>query len=224
MPDPTQSQDADVCSHPEVWDTFQAVAGRAMDGGALLDYLVADTSHEAYDGVAGIDHTHYPAIHDRAQRFLAWAARFLTQPTAGVDDAWVPDHLDYQFAASAPLSGGGEKVFVADDFSSGKLDWYSLDVDQSIATLGTVAGSETTGLSADVPFTTIPVPVSFSGMPNTRWWAFEDHATNFGNIDASTTDLAKLLFIEFALVFSNDWFVVPCTLPSSARWRISSTK
>ena len=39
---------------------------------------------------------------------------------------------------------------------------------------------------------------------------------NFGDIDASTTDLAKLLFIEFALVYSNDWFVIPCTLPSGS--------
>src|SRR5262249_14412752 len=49
-----------------------------------------------------------------------------------------------------------------------------------------------------------------------RWWAFEDRKTNFGDIDASTTDLAKLLFLEFALVFSNDWFVIPCTLPSGS--------
>lgn len=124
--------------------------------------------------------------------------------------------LDYQFAASAPLPDGSEKVYVADDYSSGHLDWYSLDLDQGIASLGTVAGSTVTGLPPDAPFTTIPVPISFSGMPNTRWWAFEDNATNFGNIDASTTDLAKLLFIEFALVYSNDWFVIPCTLPSGA--------
>ena len=47
----------------------------------------------------------------------------------------------------------------------------------------------------------IPIPVSFSGMPNTRWWTFEEQKTNFGDIDASTTDLAKLLFLEFALVY-----------------------
>ena len=132
----------------------------------------------------------------------------------------MPEHLDYQFAASAPLPDGSEKVYVADDYSSGRLDWYSLDLDQGIASLDTVAGSGTTGLPPDAPFTTIPVPVSFSGMPNTRWWAFEDHATNFGDIDASTTDLAKLLFIEFALVYSNDWFVIPCTLPSGALARV----
>ena len=216
QPDPTQSHDVDACSHPEAWDTFQALAGRAMDGGALLEYLLADPSHHAYDGVAGIANADHNALDDRAQRFLAWAGRFLTQPSSSPDDAWVPDHLDYQFSASAPLPDGSEKVYVADDYSSGRLDWYSLDLDQGIGTLGNVSGSETTGLPPDAPFTTIPIPVSFSGMPNTRWWAFEDHATNFGDIDASTTDIAKLLFMEFALVYSNDWFVIPCTLPSGA--------
>ena len=214
-PDPTLAQDVDVCAHPETWDTFQALAGRAMDGGGLLEYLLADPSHHAYDNVASIAATDHVALDDRAQRLLAWAARFLSQPTAA-GDAWVPSHLDYQFAVSAPLPDGSEKVYVADDFSSGHLDWYSLDLDQGTASLGAVAGSETTGLPPDSPFTTIPIPASFSGMPNTRWWAFEDSATNFGDIDASTTDLAKLLFIEFALVYSNDWFVIPCTLPSGA--------
>jgi hypothetical protein len=216
VPDPTQRQNVDVCSHPEAYDTFKALAGRAMDGGGLLEYLLADPSHHAYDSVAGIDPGDHATLDNRAQRFLAWAARFLAQPSSTGDDAWVSDHLDYQFAASAPLPDGSEKVYVADDYSSGRLDWYSLDLDEGIATLGAVAGSETTGLPADAPFTTIPIPVSFSGMPNTRWWAFEDHATNFGNIDASTTDLAKLLFVEFALVYSNDWFVIPCTIPSGA--------
>ena len=219
-PDPTQSQDVDVCSHPESWDTFQALAGRAMDGGALLEYLLADPSHHAYDGVAGIAAADHAALDVRAQRFLEWAARFLTQPSSTADDAWVPNHLDYQFAASAPLPDGSEKVYVANDYASGRLDWYSLDLDQSIASLGNVSGAGPTGLPPDAPFTTIPIPVSFSGMPNTRWWAFEDHATNFGDIDASTTDLAKLLFMEFALVYSNDWFMIPCTLPSGVLARV----
>lgn len=216
VPDPEQPADVDICSHPEAWDTFQACAGRAMDGNALLEYLLADPStHHAYDGVTGIDPGDHHKLDDRANRFMAWAKRFLAQPDSDQDDAWVPDHLDYQFAVSAPLPDGTEKVYVADDYASNRLDWYSVDLDPSITTLGDVANSGSTGLPADAPFTTIPIPVSFSGMPNTRWWAFEDHATNFGDIDASTTDLAKLLFMEFALVYSNDWFVIPCTLPSS---------
>jgi hypothetical protein len=220
-PDPTKRQDVEVCAHPEVWDTFQALAGRAMDGGALLEYLLADSAHHAYDGVAGIASTDHTALDDRAQKLLAWAGRFLTQPASSKDDAWVPPQLGYQFAASAPLPDGSEKVYVADNYSTGKLDWYSLDLDQGTATLGNVAGADVTGLPPDAPFTTIPIPVSFSGMPNTRWWAFEDHATNFGDIDASTTDLAKLLFMEFALVYSNDWFVMPCTLPAGSLARVA---
>src|ERR1039458_3950048 len=157
-PDPTQSKDVEVCSHPEVWETYQALAGRAMDGGALLEYLLADPSHHAYDGVAGIALGDQGALDIRAQRFIVWTGRFLTVPASSTDDAWVPDHLDYQFAASAPLPDGTEKVYVANDYSSGQLDWYSLDLDASIKTLGSVAGSETTGLPPDKPFTTIPIP------------------------------------------------------------------
>ena len=223
VPDPTTGQDADRCAQPEVWQLFAAVAKRAMDGGALYSYLTADLAHHAYDGVAGIPASHHAAIDAEAGRFLAWFKRLLLQPTTA-DDAWVPDRLEYQFAASAPLpapSQGqpvGEKVYVADEYYQGRLDWYSVDVDPG-ATLGPDPGAQPPPDTP--PLTMIPVPVSFAGMPNTRWWAFEDRKTNFGDIDASTTDLAKLLFLEFALVYSNDWFVIPYTLPAGAIAAIS---
>ncbi len=212
-PDPSQKSNVDVCAHPEAFDTFQAVATRAMDGGAFYEFLTADPSHKPFDGVAGINHLDDSDLIKAGQKFLAWAARFLMQPSVD-DNAWVPEKLEYQFATSAPMPDGTEKVYVAEEYYAGRLDWYSLDEDESITALDPVPGSEVTGLKPDAPFTTMPVPVSFSGMPNTRWWAFEEKKTNFGDIDASTTDLAKLLFMEFALVYSNDWFVVPSTLPA----------
>ncbi len=51
-------------------------------------------------------------------------------------------------------------------------------------------------------------------MPNTRWWTFEDGRTNFGDVKPDTTDLAKLLLIEFGLVYANDWFLLPFTVPA----------
>jgi hypothetical protein len=59
----------------------------------------------------------------------------------------------------------------------------------------------------------IPSPVEFDGMPDTRWWALEDRKTNFGEIKPAKTDLAQMLLMEFALVYANDWFVIPMTLP-----------
>jgi tetratricopeptide (TPR) repeat protein len=211
-PDPTDPTQADICAHFEVWQTVEAVAGRAMDGAGLYLYLTADPAHHAYDNVQGIVATDQGALDDCATRFVAWFQRTLSTPASG-DDAWEPAHLEYQFEASAPLPGGGEKVYSARQYYQGRLDWYTLDVDAAAAPLGNVPRAGNTGLPPDAPRTMIPSPVSFAGMPNTRWWAFEDRATNFGDIDAATTDLAKLLFIEFALVYSNDWFVIPYSLP-----------
>jgi hypothetical protein len=213
-PDPTKKEDADRCAHPEVWQMFMAVAGRAMDGDALYAHLIANPANHAYDGIA-VAPGDREALDDRAARFVAWFERLFLQPPPSGDDAWIPERLEYQFAASAPVPDG-EKVYVADEYYQGRLDWYSFDIDAASLGLGPVAGSAETGLPAYTLQTLIPTPVSFTGMPNTRWWAFEDRKTNFGDIDASTTDLAKLLFIEFALVYANDWFVIPYTLPVGA--------
>jgi hypothetical protein len=215
-PDPAKKEDADRCAHPEVWQFFAAVAGRAMDGGALYEHLAANPANHAYDGVVGIAAADHAALDNAAARFIAWFRRLLMQPPPAGDNAWVPTRLEYQFAASAPQPDGTEKVYTADEFYQDRLDWYSLDLDASIAALDPVPQSGVTGLPPQITRAMIPIPVSFAGMPNTRWWTFEDNRTNFGDIDASTTDLATLLFMEFALVYSNDWFVIPFTLPSGA--------
>jgi hypothetical protein len=211
-PNPATTEDADRCAEPQVYALFAALAGRAMDGGALYEHLTESSSNHAYDGIAGIGAGDQTKLDEAAKRFLAWFERLILQPPKG-EDAWKPSQLDYAFAASAPEPGGGEKVYTADGYGEIRLDWYSLEVDAA-ARLEPVPGSETTGLPPSAAATTIPVPVSFAGMPNTRWWAFEDAKTNYGEIDANTTDLATLLFLEFALVYANDWFVIPYTLPA----------
>jgi len=214
VPDSGDPADAAICAHAEVWQWFAAVAGRAMDGAKLYLYLKADASHHAYDGLVVSPGDTGPLDNCR-DRYLAWFERQFLQPPASGDDAWIPDRLEYQFRISAPLPDG-EKVYIADQYYQGRLDWYSLDVDQTGAAIPALPGSDITGLPPATPRTMIPKPVTFSGMPNTRWWSFEDRKTNFGDIDAATTDLAKLLFIEYALVYANDWFVIPYTLPSGS--------
>ena len=75
-PDPTQKEDADRCAHPEVWQTFAAVAGRAMDGASLYAHLTANPANHAYDGI-GVAPGDHAALDDRAARFVAWFARLL---------------------------------------------------------------------------------------------------------------------------------------------------
>lgn len=210
-PDPSARADAFLTAHPAVWQTLSALAGRAMDGGALAEYLAEDATHHAYDGI-GVADADKPAVDVVADRFRAWFETLFAQPPAGGNDAWIGEQLEYQFAVSAPV-GETEKVMVADEYHQGRLDWYSLDVDPTAASLADGGGAPPAHPAASFTSSFLPVNMQFEGMPNTRWWTFEDAKTNFGDITPDTTDVNKLLLIEFALVYANDWFLVPFQLP-----------
>ena len=66
----------------------------------------------------------------------------------------------------------------------------------------------------------IPSPVRYPGMPASRYWEFEDRRVNLAQLDASRTDLTRLLLIEFGLAYGDDWFVIPLDLPVGSVTRI----
>jgi len=70
--------------------------------------------------------------------------------------------------------------------------------------------------------TVIPAPVSYRGMPSPRWWEFEDNAVDFGAIEVEPEDLARMLLVEFAITYGNDWFVIPVDLPVGSLRQIQS--
>lgn len=211
-PDPTQQQDAIYCAHSEVWSVFDAVSGRAVDGGAVYRDIIDNPPRPAWADIPQIAAD--PATVDGvANAFRAWFEKLIFQPEQ--NDAWVPERLEYRFSASAPIDAtGNEKVFLADEYYQGHLDWYSVDIDPDRASLGPIAADP--DFPKATPLAMVPVPVSFSGMPNTRWWTFEEGKTNFGDVKPEATDLAKLLLIEFGLTFANDWFLIPFTVPAGS--------
>src|SRR5678816_3676049 len=66
----------------------------------------------------------------------------------------------------------------------------------------------------------IPAIARYPGMPSDRYWEFEDGRVNFGMLGASKTDLARIAVIEYALVFGNDWFTLPITLPVNGLYQV----
>jgi hypothetical protein len=210
-PDPHHREDGVYCAHPQVWAAMTAVAGRRMDGARLYDYLTGDPTRHAYDGLSVLE-THKSAIDKLAKKFIDWFEALFLQPADSRNDAWVPERAEYQFAVSAP-GKGGETAYSAEEYYQGQLDWYSLDADPTHMSLRATSGAATVTSETR---TLIPVPVRFRGMPDSRWWAFEDGRTNFGDVKPGTTDIALLLLVEFGLVYANDWSIVPFTVPSGS--------
>jgi hypothetical protein len=209
-PDPTNTTDAPICAHAEAWSSFAAAATRRMDGAKFYFHLKKNGTDHAADGIAALAGLTSEAK-DLTERFVAWFEKLFYQPTAA--SAWQADRLEYQFAASAP-EAQNEKVLVAEEYYHGHLDWYNFDIDPQQTTLGDIASDP--GARDATTLTMLPTQVTFNGMPNTRWWAFEDSRTNFGDVKPDTTDLPKLLLIEFGLIYANDWFLVPFVAPAGS--------
>ena len=59
-------------------------------------------------------------------------------------------------------------------------------------------------------------------MASDRWWEFEDGKVNFSRIEGDPDELMRLLLIQFATVYSNDWYVLPVDLTLGAVYRPQS--
>src|SRR5690606_7173208 len=52
-------------------------------------------------------------------------------------------------------------------------------------------------------------PLSFAGMPASRWWAFEDRRVRFAELHAQPDDLARMVVTSFATSYGDDWWLLP---------------
>jgi hypothetical protein len=208
MPDPQDPADAHICAHPEAWQTVAAVAGRVVDGLGLYQYL--KSGKKLTDLPGGETLPAEPT--SEVEAFLTWFDQLFLQPTDPDDNAWLPPRLEYQFFTAAPQPNG-ERVLAATEYYHGHLDWYNLNLDPAQETLGETEVPPPESVLGKTVRTLLPTPVMFDGMPNARWWAFEDGRVNYSYINPGTQELSKLLFMEFALIYANDWFLIPVDLP-----------
>jgi hypothetical protein len=178
-PDLDDPRTAEISAHRDAWQRVAAVAGRAMDGYELYRHLRGGADLHAYDGtsVPTADHAAVDAV---ADRFLDWFGRLFDQP-ADDDRAWRPEYLEYQFAVSA---AGGESpvVLTGQDYHHGRLDWYNLDVEPGEPGPDVTAQPVLTGELPPPTQAFLPAPLSVEGMPDSRWWAFEEADSNFGDV------------------------------------------
>ena len=195
---------------------FRAVAaGRVTDGEAL---------YQSVNALANGQPAPIPLPSEAANAgmpqvladFASYRKSLFSEPSQ--DSAWQSQRLDYGFALGSPLPNDN-LLLTAPDFPGGHLDWYSFNLDTGKSNQAASANPATV---TPVTFNFLPNHVVFRGMPDPRWWNFEDAVTDFGQLDADHVDLAKLLVMEFALVYGNDWFSVPVPTPIGTLERVTT--
>ncbi len=205
----TAEHQLQVYAHQSVWQWHAATANRCIDGASLMNDI-----HAQNDILQNIIPAPSPSdatkLNELKQTLSQWWQRQYEQPQQGAD-AWAASNLEYQANVSATqFNGDDEIVLTADEYHQGHLDWHSFDVHSGTNSLSEQNSSaDTESIISDF----IPTTIEFGGMPNTRWWEFEDRKTYFGDVNADTTDLSKLLLIEFGLIYANDWFLLPFEVP-----------
>jgi hypothetical protein len=208
-------EDAEVDREAAAWTSF--LDADIPDARAIATALSALRRPDGtLSGLPGAVHAS-PADGAKALPILQrWLAGYVDATSDGEAAAWSPPRQEYAFAMSAQMSGG-EVVLVSDEYTNGRIDWHTFRAVGGVS-LGKPATPRPATNLALRPM--LPAPVEYPGKPADRFWEFEDGAVSFGAVDASVTDLTRMLLVEFALVYGNDWFVVPLELPIGSLFRI----
>ena len=173
------------------WERLAAQRGH-VDGLALIGWLRGGM----VDGPPGLGAAAKAELADLGGRFLAaHDAQFIVPAFGGA--AYERSRFEYRFTLQTDADD--PDTLIADQYDGKRLDWASFD-----RPIGAGGGD-----GAPVVRRFLPQPISFPGMPANRWWEFEDRRVDLSAVMAGRTDLAKLLMVQFGLVYGNDWFVVP---------------
>jgi hypothetical protein len=174
-------------------------AGRAIDGVAAYVAVKANAPEVPPSPPA--------ALH----AFVEWVET--TLGSIGDVDApsWLPARLEYGASVAATTNGGIATLDVrpGDD---GLIDWAAFDV---------ASTSDAPALPAATR-SIVPAHVRFKGMPNARFWDFEDGTLDFGDLKPDMRDLARLALVDFMLVHANDWFMLPVDVPVGSTHELES--
>jgi hypothetical protein len=199
---------------------FDVISPRAMDGRKLYASMKAalKPAPPAKPGLPsdlGIVPADAAEVRSAAESWLQWYETLIDEPGAP-NATWSPERMEYGFSIAARMSDG-EKVLTSREYFSGHLDWQDFNVQDGIS-----IGANNDAPPAIMTRTVIPAPVTYSGMPAPRFWEFEDARVDFGAVNAAPEDLARMLLVEFAVSYGNDWFVIPIDLPVGSLCRTRS--
>ena len=115
------------------------------------------------------------------------------QPGKFKAKGWNAKRFEYSFGLKRD-----DTELLAEEYFGSDLDWFHFD----LRSMGQFK-------EAPASIAVKPVPATFKGMPLSRWWSLEDGQVDLGQIKRPHLNFLTELLIEFAFIYSNDWFVIP---------------
>jgi len=187
-----------------------ALLKRTFHGGKL--YVNIKTGGKLSGFFSGLSASEKTILNKIGDDVINWFDTLFNQVGNDEKAAWHPNHLEYQFALSA-ADPKGSVILDSFEYHGGRLDWCASDLTTQTSNhkkdLINDLDSKDISHEMDEVF---PAEAEFVGMPHNRWWEFEDGKLNFGKIEPKKSDLSKILFAEFGLLFANDWSIMPLNL------------
>jgi hypothetical protein len=206
--DPAPPPPADV--PPELWKVpphFVALARTCPDGAAAAAQIEA-AGEAGPPWLADAP----DAVRAAAAEWLAWC-RDAVPPAGDAPGSWIAERIEHRFSVG---TAAGD-VLHAPLHDGGAIDWYSFDH----AGGGGLPGVPAPEAPQAVRRTVLASPLRFVGMPADRLWQFEEGQVNLGALEVQPHDLARLCFVEFAMVYGNDWFTAPLDVEAGSLVRLT---
>lgn len=206
---------------------LRLMSGRVPDGRAAYALFAPQADRPAgewtWPDPISVEGDDAEALRASVVAWTAWVEGHFTEPAPASSDgapgqsAWDPQRQEYRFAIAAH-DGTDEHVYVAPEYTSGHLDWDAFHATDALS-LGASDADPGPRRTTDVQ-AAVPGQLAFPGMPASRWWEMEDARVDFGGMEAGRTDLVRMLFVDYAVSYSNDWFLMPVEVPFGTLTRV----
>lgn len=195
---------------PDSSGLIDLLSGRLPDPEKVADRMSLDSGTPVLP--SWFDHVPDPdAALNAALDWHRWYRATVAPLPDPTHEAWVEDRLEYRFSLGTTTSSGPQ-VLRAPAFGGGRVSWYDVDLDAEADPLVVHGAAPPPGPTTRTQ-TLLATPLRYSGMPAERYWEFEDGQVNLGALQVQPHDLARLALVEFAMIYGNDWIVVPVDAP-----------
>lgn len=207
----------------EATELLLVCAGRVVDGVDLL--ARAGGPEVPGDLAAALPALAVPEVRRAVNRLADWARQVHGAVSETDGGSWRPDLLRAQLRLPGTTAGTGAGAaldVLVSPTGQGELDWFSCDLvpaaGRSVSAVpqraaGTTPATDPGAVRTPFRIGVLPARVSFPGMPGARFWGFEDSTADLAELVPDERDTAKLLVVDFVMLQSHDWFVVPVEQP-----------